>query len=201
MRAKKGTGPSSLLSKMKQGRGSPVLPSGETRCVGSAVAFVRAPTFRRVRDWRNPGKLGAVRGTVDRTDARPTLGSRQPISSNRSEPSSAVARRRSIRTARIRDPHEHNQREDSEGDCIEKVERLERAKVISDDEAGYGRAGANAEITCDSAEREGGGALLGRDQRQTRNWFGRCPAAPNPAPPTTEQAKPARDARRRREPA
>jgi hypothetical protein len=57
--------------------------------------------------------------------------------SNRSETSSAVARRRSIRKARIRDPHEHNQREDSEGDCIEQVERLERAKVIggSDDEA------------------------------------------------------------------
>jgi hypothetical protein len=70
----------------------------------------------------------------------------------------------------MRDPDEHNQREDSEGDCVEKVERLERAKVIggSDDEARHRGAGAQAEIACDSAERDRGGAVLRRDQGQTQ---------------------------------
>jgi len=51
------------------------------------------------------------------------------------KPDPPVARRRSIREARIRDPTEHNQREDSEGDAVEEVERLERAEVTggSDD--------------------------------------------------------------------
>jgi hypothetical protein len=60
------------VEQRKQGRGSPVLPSGETRCVASPVRSVRAPTPRRVRGWRNPGKPGAVRGA----GARPALGSR-----------------------------------------------------------------------------------------------------------------------------
>ncbi len=75
---------------------------------------------------------------------------------------SPVARRRSIREARIRDPHEHNQREDSEGDAVEEVERLERAEVMggSDDEARNRRAAADTEVAGDSAERDRGGALL-----------------------------------------
>ena len=95
----------------------------------------------------------------------------EPIVSNCSEACSPVARRRSLRKARIRDPHEHNQREDSEGCCIEKVERLEHAKVIggSDDEARDRRPGAHAEIARDAAERDRGGALLRRDQGQTQN--------------------------------
>jgi hypothetical protein len=39
----------------------------------------------------------------------------------------------------------------------------------SDDEARHRRAGAHAEIACDSAERDRGGALLRRDQGQTQN--------------------------------
>src|SRR5213075_1706137 len=58
----------------------------------------------------------------------------------------------------------------SEGDCIEKVERLERANVIGggDDEARDRRSGAQAEIGGDSAERDRGRALLRRDQGQTQ---------------------------------
>ena len=91
--------------------------------------------------------------------------------SNCSEACSPVARRRSIRKARIRDPHEHNQREDSEGDAVEEVERLERAEVIggSDDEARNRRAAAETEVACDSAKRDRGGALLRRDQGQGQN--------------------------------
>src|ERR1700722_11360039 len=86
----------------------------------------------------------------------------QPIVSNCPEACSPVARRRSIRRAGIRDPREHNQREDSEGDAVEKVERLERAKVMggSDDEARNRRAAAETEIACDSAQCDRGGALL-----------------------------------------
>ena len=86
----------------------------------------------------------------------------EPIVSDCSEACSPVARRRSIRKARIRDPHEHNQREDSEGDAVEEVERLEHAQVIggSDDEARNRRAAAETEVACDSAERDRGGALL-----------------------------------------
>src|SRR5579864_7157092 len=64
--------------------------------------------------------------------------------------------------ARIRDPCEHNQREDSEGDAVEEVERLERSEVIggSDDEARNRGAAAETEVACDSAERDRGGALL-----------------------------------------
>ena len=82
--------------------------------------------------------------------------------SNCSEACFPVARRRSIRKARIRDPHEYNQREDSEGDAVEEVERLECAEVIggSDDEARNCRTAAKAEVACDSAERDRGGALL-----------------------------------------
>ena len=82
--------------------------------------------------------------------------------SNCSEACSPVARRRSIHKVRIRNPHEHNQREDSEGDAVEEVERLERAEVIGggDDEARNRRAAAETEVACDSAERDRGGALL-----------------------------------------
>ena len=74
---------------------------------------------------------------------------------------SPVTRRRSIRRASIRDPHEHNQREDSEGGAVEEVERLERAEVIggSDDKARNRRAAAKTEVACDSAERDRRGAL------------------------------------------
>jgi len=82
--------------------------------------------------------------------------------SNCSEACSPVARRRSIREARIRDPHEHNQREDSEGEAVEEVERLERAQVMggSDDEARNRRAAAETEVAGDPAQRDRGGALL-----------------------------------------
>src|SRR6059058_2243185 len=46
-------------------------------------------------------------------------GEQEPIPSNSSETPCALARRRSIREARIRDPDEHNQREDDERDCVE----------------------------------------------------------------------------------
>jgi hypothetical protein len=82
--------------------------------------------------------------------------------SNCPEACSPVARRRGIRKARIRDPHEHHQREDGEGEAVEEVERLERAEVIggSDDEARNRRAAAQTEVAGDSAERDRGGALL-----------------------------------------
>src|SRR5215469_8861487 len=65
--------------------------------------------------------------------------------------------------AGIRDPREHNQREDSEGDAVEEVERLERAQVMggSDDEARHRRAAAETEVAGDPAQRDRGGALLG----------------------------------------
>ena len=82
--------------------------------------------------------------------------------SNCPEAGSPAAGRRSVRKAGIRDPHEHDQREDSEGDAVEEVERLERAQVMggSDDEARNRRAAAETEVACDSAERDRGGALL-----------------------------------------
>ncbi|HUZ30281.1 MAG TPA: hypothetical protein VMU90_13610, partial [Solirubrobacteraceae bacterium] len=75
----------------------------------------------------------------------------EPIVSNCPEACSPVARRRGVREARIRDPREHNQREDSEGEAVEEVERLERAEVIcgSDDEARDRRAAAETEVACD----------------------------------------------------
>ena len=74
-------------------------------------------------------------------------------------------------TARIRDPHEHDQREDSVGEAVEEVERLERAEVTggSDDEARDRRAAAETEVACDSAERDRGGAVLRWDQGQGQN--------------------------------
>ena len=95
----------------------------------------------------------------------------EPIVSNCPEACSPVAGRRSIRKAGIRDPHEHDQREGSEGDAVEEVERLERADVIdgSDDEARNRRAAAETEVACDSAERDRGGALVGWDQGQGQN--------------------------------
>src|SRR5206468_4419795 len=61
-----------------------------------------------------------------------------------------------IREARIRDPDEHNQREDDERDCVEEVEALERPEVMMggrDDEARNRRAEAETEVACDSSER------------------------------------------------
>src|SRR6185437_11977674 len=57
-------------------------------------------------------------------------GEQEPIPSNSSETPCALARRRRIPEARIRDPDEHNQREDEECDCVEEVEALERPEVM-----------------------------------------------------------------------
>src|SRR5439155_15050160 len=87
----------------------------------------------------------------------------------------ALARRRSIREARIRDPDEHNQREDDERDCVEEVEALERLEVMMggrDDEARNRGAEAETEVACDSSERGRCGALLRRDQGQGQDLAG-----------------------------
>jgi len=76
-------------------------------------------------------------------------GEQEAIPSNNSETLCALARRRSIRETRIRDPDEHNQREDDERDCVEEVEALERLEVMMrgrDDEAGNRRAQAETEV-------------------------------------------------------
>ena len=95
----------------------------------------------------------------------------EPISSNRPETCPTVARRCITPEARIRDRYEHDQREGSAGEGVEEVERLERAEAMdgSDDEAGDRRAGADAEVACNSAEREQGGALLRRDQGEAQD--------------------------------
>src|SRR5436190_1233056 len=98
------------------------------------------------------------------------------IPSNSSETPCALARRRSIREARIRDPDEHNQHEDDERDCVEEVEALERQEVMMggrDDEARNRRAEAETEVACDSSERGRCGALLRRDQGQGQDLAGR----------------------------
>ena len=80
-----------------------------------------------------------------------------------------------MREARIRDRHEHNQREHGEGDCVEEVERLERVEVMMggcDDEARNRRAEAETEVACDSSERGRCGALLRRDQGQGQDLAG-----------------------------
>src|SRR5213076_2739284 len=101
-------------------------------------------------------------------------GEQEPIPSNSSETPCALARRRSIREARIRDPDEHNQREDDERDCVEEVEALERLEVMGgrDDEARNRRAEAETEVACDSSERGRCGALLRRDQGQGQDLAG-----------------------------
>ena len=102
-------------------------------------------------------------------------GEQEPIPSNSSETPCAFARRRSIREARIRDPDEHNQREDDERDCVEEVEALERLEVMMggrDDQAGNRRAEAETEVACDSSERGRCGALLRRDQGQGQDLAG-----------------------------
>jgi len=94
-------------------------------------------------------------------------GEQEPISSNSSETSCALARPRSIREARIRDPDEHDQREDDERDCVEDVETLECLQVMMggrDDEARNRRAEAETEVACDSSERGRCGAPPRRDQ-------------------------------------
>src|SRR5262249_58224912 len=93
----------------------------------------------------------------------------EPIPSNSSETPFALARGRSIRDARIRDPDEHNQREDDERGCVDEVEALERLEVMMggrDDEARNRRAEAETEVACDSSERGRCGSLLRRDQGQ-----------------------------------
>src|SRR5207247_6254541 len=72
-------------------------------------------------------------------------GEQEPIPGNSSETPCALARRGSIRAARIRDPEEHNQREDDERDCVEEVEALERMEVMmggSGDDTSKRRVGA-----------------------------------------------------------
>src|SRR5438128_64104 len=67
---------------------------------------------------------------------------------------------------------EHDQCECGVGDGVEEIERLERAETLCgcDDEAGYGRAGADTEVTRDAVNREGGRSLLALDQPD-----GQCP--------------------------
>src|SRR5437868_9345169 len=74
----------------------------------------------------------------------------------------------------MRDPGEHNQREDDERDCVEEVEALERLEVMMggrDDEARNRRAQAETEVACDSSERGRCGALLRprSDESQARS--------------------------------
>src|SRR6185437_11834791 len=102
-------------------------------------------------------------------------GEQEPIPSNSSETLCILTRRRSIREARIRDPDEHNQREDDERDCVEEVKALERLEVLMggrDNEARNRRAEAETEVACDSAERGRGRALLRRDQGQGQDLAG-----------------------------
>src|SRR5919204_472824 len=76
-------------------------------------------------------------------------GEQEPIPSDSSETLCALARRRSFREARIRDPDEHNQHEDDERDCVEEVEPLEGVQVMvggCDDEARDRRAEAETEV-------------------------------------------------------
>src|SRR5947209_1641371 len=102
-------------------------------------------------------------------------GEQEPIPSSSSETPCALARRRSIREARSRDPDEHNQREDGERDSVEEVEALERLEVMMggrDEEARSRRAEAETEVACDSSERCRCGALLRRDQGQGQDLAG-----------------------------
>src|SRR4029077_4201067 len=90
-------------------------------------------------------------------------GEQEPIPRNSSETPCALARRRSIREARIRDPDEHNQREADERGCVEEVEALERLEVMRgarDDEDHNRRAEPETEVACYSSERGRCGALL-----------------------------------------
>src|SRR3989440_248929 len=102
-------------------------------------------------------------------------GEQEPIPSNGSETLCVLARRRSIREARIRYPDEHNQREEDERDCVEEEEALERPEVMRgapEDEARTRRAEAETEVACDSSERGRCGALLRRDQGQGQDLAG-----------------------------
>src|SRR5216683_8094823 len=60
---------------------------------------------------------------------------------------------------------EHDQRECGVGDGVEDIERLERAEPLCecDDEAGYGRAGADTEVARDAVKSKGGRSLLALD--------------------------------------
>src|SRR3954452_15185709 len=130
-------------------------PNGPDRCM-------------RLRIRREDEREGSAAEHHKREGAR-DQGEQEPIPSNSSETPCALARRRSIREARIRDPDEHNQPEDDERDCVEEVEALERLEVMMggrDDEARNRRAQAETEVACDSSERGRCGALLRRDQGQ-----------------------------------
>ena len=101
-------------------------------------------------------------------------GEQEPIATDRSEASCAVARRRSMREAGVRDPDEHEQREGDEGDGVEEVETLERPEIMGggDDEAGDCRAESETEVSSDSTERGRCGALLRRDEGQGQDLAG-----------------------------
>src|SRR4051812_16020771 len=90
----------------------------------------------------------------DESEVARDQGEQEPIPSNSSETLCAPARRRSSREAGIRDPGEHDQREDDERDRVEEVEALERLEVMMggrDDEARNRRAEAETEVACDSS--------------------------------------------------
>src|SRR5881398_894829 len=111
----------------------------------------------------------------DESEVARYQGEQEPIPSNSSETLCALARQRSIREARIRDPDEHNQREDDERDCVEEVEALEHLEVMiggRDDEAPNRRTEPETEVACYSSERARCGALLRRDQGQGQDLAG-----------------------------
>src|SRR6266853_1276440 len=68
--------------------------------------------------------------------------------------------------SRARYGSEHDQRESGGGGGVEEIERLERAEPLRgcDDEAGYGRAGADTEVARDAVKSKGGSSLLALDQ-------------------------------------
>src|SRR5207248_887150 len=70
---------------------------------------------------------------------------------------------------------EHDQRECGVRDGVEDIERLERAELLCecDDEAGYGRAGADTEVAGDAVKSEGGRSLLALDQSDRQCPVGR----------------------------
>jgi hypothetical protein len=85
---------------------------------------------------------------------------------------SVRVRRSDCLGSRTRYGSEHDQGECGVGDGVEEIERLERAEPLRecDDEAGYGRAGADTEVARDAVEREGSRSLLALDQPD-----GQCP--------------------------
>ena len=90
----------------------------------------------------------------------------EPISSDGAKAGSVGVCRCDGLGSRVRYGSEHDQRESGVRDGVEEIERLERAELLCgcDDEAGYGRAGAETEVARDAVEREGGRSLLALDQ-------------------------------------